>query len=217
MIDFCMSYTKACNKCGDRVSLRQMPQGQWLAFDVSTEEKHSCDIKHEPDVSIKLKGKRKNYSSVSKIHQCIDKAIREKKRIHIKYNSKHNDEYTEREISPIKKFREKERTYLQAYCHKRKGERIFLTRSIISVSEINKDVTKKKIGTPNLKIIRKDKKEQNYIFNELKPKKAKKIHPSNDHQINKKFDLGNEIEGLFSLLIVIGLIGGGIYLLLNLS
>ena len=67
----------------------------------------------------------KNYSSTSEIHQCIDRAIREKKRIHIEYNSKYNDEYTKREISPIKKFREKERTYLQAYCHKRKDERIY--------------------------------------------------------------------------------------------
>ena len=102
-------------------------------------------------------------------------------------------------------------------CLKKLALRIFLTRSIISVNKVNKDATKKKIGKPNLKIIRKDREEQNHIFNEPKFNKTKKNYPSNNNQINKKFDLGNEIEGLFSLLIVIGLIGGGIYLLLNLS
>ena len=221
-----MSYTKPCNKCGERISLRQMPQGQWVAFDASTEESHICGIKNDPYISVKLKKKNKNinkeielknYNNTTEIHQYIDRAIREKKRIYIEYNSKHNEEYTEREISPIKKFKEKGRTYLQAYCHKRKDERIFLTRSIISVNKVNKDATKKKIGKPNLKIIRKDREEQNHIFNEPKFNKTKKNYPSNNNQINKKFDLGNEIEGLFSLLIVIGLIGGGIYLLLNLS
>jgi hypothetical protein len=202
-----------------------MPQGQWVAFDASTEESHICGIKNEPDISVKLKKNKninkeielKNSNNTTEIHQYIDRAIREKKRIYIEYNSKHNEEYTEREISPIKKFKEKGRTYLQAYCHKRKDERIFLTRSIISVNKVNKDATKKKIGKPNLKIIRKDREEQNHIFNEPKFNKTKKNYPSNNNQINKKFDLGNEIEGLFSLLIVIGLIGGGIYLLLNLS
>jgi len=221
-----MSYTKPCNKCGERISLRQMPQGQWVAFNVSTEESHDCGVINDPDISVKLKKNNKsinkeielkNYNNTTEIHQYIDRAIREKKRIYIEYNSKHNEEYTEREISPIKKFKEKGRTYLQAYCHKRKDERIFLTRSIISVNKVNKDATKKKIGKPNLKIIRKDREEQNHIFNEPKFNKTKKNYPSNNNQINKKFDLGNEIEGLFSLLIVIGLIGGGIYLLLNLS
>ena len=203
-----------------------MPQGQWVAFDASTEESHICGVINDPDISVKLKKKNKNvneeielknYNNTSEIHQYIDKAIREKKRIYIEYNSKHNEEYTEREISPIKKFKEKGRTYLQAYCHKRKDERIFLTRSIISVNKVNKDATKKKIGKPNLKIIRKDREEQNHIFNEPKLNKTKKNYPTNNSQINKKFDLGNEIEGLFSLLVAIGFIGGGIYLLLNLS
>jgi hypothetical protein len=221
-----MSYTKPCNKCGERISLRQMPQGQWVAFDASTEESHICGVINDPDISVKLKKKNKNvneeielknYNNTSEIHQYIDKAIREKKRIYIEYNSKHNEEYTEREISPIKKFKEKGRTYLQAYCHKRKDERIFLTRSIISVNKVNKDATKKKIGKPNLKIIRKNREEQNHIFHEPKLNKTKKNYPTNNSQINKKFDLGNEIEGLFSLLVAIGFIGGGIYLLLNLS
>ena len=55
-----MSYTRPCNKCGERISLREMPHGQWVAFDVSTEETHVCGVQHEPDVAVKLKGKNKS-------------------------------------------------------------------------------------------------------------------------------------------------------------
>ena len=51
-----MSYTKPCNKCGQRISLRQMPAGQWVAFDVSTEDQHICGVQNAPDISIKIKG-----------------------------------------------------------------------------------------------------------------------------------------------------------------
>ena len=178
-----MSYTRPCNKCGERISLRQMPAGQWVAFDVSTEEFHVCGVKNKPDISVKLKGKKKPkqandsidlgyednkvkdeskiYDNSSGIHYCIDKAIKEKKRIFIDYYSEYNDESTSREISPIKKYKYKNNNYLQAYCHKRKAERNFLTKSIESATEINKKKTKIKLGKPNTKIIEKMKQENN--------------------------------------------------------
>ena len=178
-----MSYTRPCNKCGERISLRQMPGGQWVAFDVSTEESHICGVKNKPDISVKLKSKKKPkqvnesidlgyednnereeskiYDNSSGIHYCIDKAIKEKKRIFIDYYSEYNDESTSREISPIKKYKYKSNNYLQAYCHKRKAERNFLTKSIESATEINKKKTKIKLGKPNTKIIEKLKQENN--------------------------------------------------------
>ena len=178
-----MSYTRPCSKCGERISLRQMPAGQWVAFDVSTEESHICGVKNKPDISVKLKGKKKLkqvndsidlgyednnereeskiYDNSSGIHYCIDKAIKEKKRIFIDYYSEYNDESTSREISPIKKYKYKSNNYLQAYCHKRKAERNFLTKSIESATEINKKKTKIKLGKPNTKIIEKMKQENN--------------------------------------------------------
>jgi len=178
-----MSYTRPCNKCGERISLRQMPGGQWVAFDVSTEESHICGVKNKPDISVKLKSKKKPkqvndsidlgyednnereeskiYDNSSGIHYCIDKAIKEKKRIFIDYYSEYNDESTSREISPIKKYKYKSNNYLQAYCHKRKAERNFLTKSIESATEINKKKTKIKLGKPNTKIIEKMKQENN--------------------------------------------------------
>ena len=35
-----MSYIKNCKECGQRISLREMPGGQWVAFDVHTDKVH---------------------------------------------------------------------------------------------------------------------------------------------------------------------------------
>jgi len=189
------SYIRPCRDCGERISMRQMPAGQWLAFDVSTEEVHECGIKNEPDIAVKLKGRKKfeeendsvdlgydeddnndndnedleedvdeqdqeeenkTYDSTSGIHYCIDKAIKEEKRIFIDYYSEYNDESTSREISPIKKFKYKNRNYLQAYCHKRKAERNFLTKAIETATEVDKKITKVKFGKPNIKFLQKN-------------------------------------------------------------
>ena len=223
-----MSYTRPCNKCGERISLREMPHGQWVAFDVSTEETHVCGVKNEPDVSVKLKGKKKSkieddgedfgikiddldedivdetedeeeeieevktYDSVSGIHHCIDKAIKEKKRIYIEYNSEHNQEYTEREISPVKKFKEKGRTYLQAYCHKRKAERVFLTRSIASASMVNKKRTKIKLGKPKIKLIKQAIEEnKSSDYDNLESDNSQEI--PTDHRKNNGIETAKEI------------------------
>jgi hypothetical protein len=35
-----MSYIKNCTKCGQKISLREMSHGQWVAFDASTDKPH---------------------------------------------------------------------------------------------------------------------------------------------------------------------------------
>jgi predicted DNA-binding transcriptional regulator YafY len=35
-----MSYLKRCTTCGQRISMREMPAGQWVAFDPSTDNPH---------------------------------------------------------------------------------------------------------------------------------------------------------------------------------
>ena len=35
-----MSYIKNCNKCGQRISMREMSHGQWVAFDANTDRPH---------------------------------------------------------------------------------------------------------------------------------------------------------------------------------
>ena len=35
-----MSYIKSCNQCGERISMRKMSSGQWVAFDANTDTPH---------------------------------------------------------------------------------------------------------------------------------------------------------------------------------
>ena len=37
-----MSYIKKCINCGHRISMRQMPYGQWVPFDINEETVHDC-------------------------------------------------------------------------------------------------------------------------------------------------------------------------------
>ena len=40
-----MSYIRSCNICGQRISLREMQNGQWVAFEVNTNELHKHNKK----------------------------------------------------------------------------------------------------------------------------------------------------------------------------
>ena len=229
-----------------------MPQGQWVAFDVSTEESHVCGVKNDPDISVKLKGKKrkkleedesidlgyeedvlenkkdieesKTYSNSSGVNYCIDKAIKDKKRILIDYYSDFNKESTYREISPIKKFKLKSRNYLQAYCHLRKAERNFLTKSIKTATEMDKKRTSAKIQKPNLNFILKEDDElddEKFIQKkEIKVEKKEKI--KNQARVKKQtissvntastfqnfvWKVEDFFEQLFSLGIALGMLG----------
>ena len=54
-----MSYIRPCNRCGQRISMREMRAGQWVAFDVSTEKPHKCGKKNKADPAIKNLAKQK--------------------------------------------------------------------------------------------------------------------------------------------------------------
>ena len=53
-----MSYTRPCNKCGERISIRQMPHGQWVAFDVATDDQHKCSKKKSKKIQKKSVSKK---------------------------------------------------------------------------------------------------------------------------------------------------------------
>ena len=55
-----MSYIRPCNKCGQRISMRSMLAGQWVAFDASTDKPHKCGKKNKEDPNIKELAKQKN-------------------------------------------------------------------------------------------------------------------------------------------------------------
>ena len=48
-----MSRIQPCNKCGQRISLRKMRPGNWVAFDVRTNNPHKCSKGSKTDSSIK--------------------------------------------------------------------------------------------------------------------------------------------------------------------
>ena len=232
------SYRRPCRECGQRISLRQMPAGQWVAFDVSTEEPHICGIENEPDVSFKIKGKKKKnfeeddsidlgydssdyeaeedddleeileekktYDTTFGIHKCIDKSIKEKKRIIIDYYSEHNEENTQREISPIKKFKYKNRTYLQAYCHKRKAERNFLTKRIETASEVDKKRTKIKLGKPKTNFLEKQSEKDHDV--DIK-RSSKDVRENVVRETMQEIDTSSQTPGWLYIVIFIIVMG----------
>ena len=172
-----MAYIRPCNKCGQRISMREMRAGQWVAFDASTEQPHKCGKKNKADPKITKLAKEKSkikkndsegidlgyddvsqgsnieesFSTNSTINKRIDEAIKNKNRVFIDYNSEFNQEITSREISPIKKFKYKNRNYIQAYCHLRKDQRSFLIRSIQNLVPLDKSRFKpKNLKNPNI-------------------------------------------------------------------
>ena len=124
-----MSYIKACNKCGARISMRQMSQGQWVAFDVGSDEPHEHGVagrKSNRVIIKKNKPKHKNQKIAP--HQVVDRSgdiyelsdipnewmdlteanliklfiqiIDERRKAQIQYEDKNGD-FTNREIYPI--------------------------------------------------------------------------------------------------------------------
>ncbi len=53
-----MASIRPCNKCGERISIRQMPHGQWVAFDVATDDQHKCSKKKPKKIQKKSISKK---------------------------------------------------------------------------------------------------------------------------------------------------------------
>lgn len=60
-----MASIRPCNKCGERISIRQMPHQQWVAFDVATDNPHKCSKKKIIQKKEKKRNKNDTYSEIS--------------------------------------------------------------------------------------------------------------------------------------------------------
>ena len=60
-----MAYIRPCNKCGQRISMREMRAGQWVAFDASTQTPHKCGKKTKADPNIKKLAKERVKEKIS--------------------------------------------------------------------------------------------------------------------------------------------------------
>ena len=62
-----MASIRPCNKCGERISIRQMPHKQWVAFNVGTDDPHKCKKKNIKITKQNNKKKSEPYESLSLI------------------------------------------------------------------------------------------------------------------------------------------------------
>ena len=60
-----MSYIKSCTKCGERISLREMSHGQWVAFDANSDKPHKHGKGSRKKGSAQ---KESNYTSSNQAH-----------------------------------------------------------------------------------------------------------------------------------------------------
>jgi len=181
-----MSYIRECKNCGQRISLRKMPDGQWVAFDVATDYQHICGQRHVPESDLareSIAGPKKFYL----ISGFIKKAIREKKRVQIEYYNRRN-KYSSREISPIKEFSYQDRRYVQAYCHLRKAERSFLVQSISSAKVLKKKRFKpKRMSDPILRW----ENQENFITDPIESHQKTEAVLTNSDTLENNIDSGH--------------------------
>ena len=64
-----MAYHRKCKVCGARISLREMPHGGWVAFDVGSDEPHEHGVAGRK--SSKAVILKKNTSKIAKINQTL--------------------------------------------------------------------------------------------------------------------------------------------------
>ena len=82
-----MASIRPCNKCGERISIRQMPHQQWVAFDVGTDNPHKC--------------LKKNIKKNKNIKPSVVTSISNKESEHINTNYDFEEDNFENEINEI--------------------------------------------------------------------------------------------------------------------
>ncbi len=72
-----MSYIRKCNVCGARISMREMSQGQWVAFDVGSDEPHEHGVAGRKSGRAVVKKNKTNKVKITqsvKANQIIDRS-----------------------------------------------------------------------------------------------------------------------------------------------
>ncbi len=82
-----MASIRPCNKCGERISIRQMPHQQWVAFDVGTDNPHKC--------------LKKNIKKNKNIKPSVVTSISNKESEQINTNYDYEEDNFENEINEI--------------------------------------------------------------------------------------------------------------------
>ena len=156
-----MAFYRSCKKCGETISFRQMPAGQWVAFEPGTDTPHKCKSRRKvrssndshDDPSHPLKHKELNTSYIdydldswkdlpkyppnknwiinNHYAKEILDAIGSNCRIEIVYSGG-STPMERRIIEPKEIFERAGKQYLSAYCCHRSDYRIFRFEKIMS-------------------------------------------------------------------------------------
>ena len=133
-----MSYRRTCDVCGQNISLREMSDGHWVAFDYGTDRAHDHTKVDREDYQSKDYSYKKNKSqsgwinSSYQIESSLIKAIQHSCVVdmyYLKTRGKFSDE-KRRQICPLNIQEINDKKYLEAYCKMRKANRVFALRKI---------------------------------------------------------------------------------------
>ena len=151
-----MAYIKSCDKCGARISMRQMSQGQWVAFDVGSDEPHEHGVAGRKSNRVIVKKNKPNKKNIKiKSDQIIDRSgevyelsklphewmdltesnlrkvfiqiIDQRRKAQIQYEDKNGD-FTNREIYPI--------SLIQGYVSEQSSSK---TLKVVSYCKLRED------------------------------------------------------------------------------
>lgn len=128
-----MSFVRKCKKCGEKISIRKMPNGKWVPYDFGTDVCHldTCKASKKKKTSRKKAAQKavENKSfNVKKITEEFKKAIEDDKLILLDYQDAKGRK-TIRFVKPLYFYRS---IYLRTFCYKRYDERTFRLDRIIN-------------------------------------------------------------------------------------
>ena len=71
-----MATVRLCKDCDNRISIRKMPHGKWVAFDVATDNPHKCSKKNEQKTkSQKISKQSKKQNESINLQDNLDTSI----------------------------------------------------------------------------------------------------------------------------------------------
>ena len=119
-----MSKIVDCKFCGQKISIRKMPGGQWVAFDYHTSQSHLCGKTNKKEYGSYKNKTSDTLTDYNDILDEIEYAIDEKIILELTYNDVDGDK-TNRKVRPVSLLETHSPPYLEAFCLLRDDRRHF--------------------------------------------------------------------------------------------
>lgn len=155
-----MSFFRQCKTCGEKISFRQMPAGQWVAFDPGTDDPHVCRTQRKrlqkerrkldlPGTELAMPEQvlakwenapeyrvNRDWLSCDEIGRMLSYAIKEGVRIEIIYSGG-STPMNRRIIEPLRMYEKTGFNYVESFCNLRKERRTFRLDRVITARIID--------------------------------------------------------------------------------